>query len=28
VIFVPGGKEHQFKNTGKSILRMLCIIPA
>ncbi len=27
-IFVPGGKEHQFKNTGKSILRMLCIIPA
>lgn len=28
VIFVPGGKEHQFKNTGYSILRMLCIIPA
>ena len=28
VIFVPGGKEHQFKNTGNSVLRMLCIIPA
>ena len=28
VIFVPGGNEHQFKNTGDSILRMLCIIPA
>ena len=28
VMFVPGGKEHQFKNTGDSVLRMLCIIPA
>jgi quercetin dioxygenase-like cupin family protein len=28
VIFVPGGKEHQFRNTGDSILRFLCIIPA
>ncbi len=28
VIFVPGGKEHQFKNTGNSVLRMLCLIPA
>jgi quercetin dioxygenase-like cupin family protein len=28
VIFVPGGEEHQFKNTGGSILRMLCLIPA
>lgn len=28
VIFVPGGKEHCFKNTGDSILRMLCLIPA
>lgn len=27
-IFVPGGKEHQFQNTGNSPLRMLCIIPA
>ena len=27
VIFVPGGKEHQFKNTGDSILRFLCLIP-
>jgi len=28
VIFVPGGREHQFRNTGDSVLRMLCIIPA
>jgi len=28
VIFVPPDKEHQFKNTGDSVLRMLCIIPA
>ncbi len=28
VIFVPGGKEHQFKNTGDSVLRFLCLIPA
>ena len=27
VIFVPGGKEHQFRNTGDSVLRFLCIIP-
>ncbi len=28
VIFVPANKEHQFRNTGNSVLRMLCIIPA
>ncbi len=28
VIFVPGGLEHCFKNTGDSILRFLCLIPA
>ena len=28
VIFVPGGKEHCFKNTGESVLRFLCLIPA
>lgn len=27
-IFVPGGGEHCFKNTGESILRFLCIVPA
>lgn len=27
VIFVPPDKEHRFKNTGRSLLRMLCIIP-
>ncbi len=28
VIFVPGGKEHRFKNTGDSVLRLLCLVPA
>lgn len=28
VIFVPPNKEHRFKNTGDSILRFLCLIPA
>lgn len=27
VIFVPAGSEHQFKNTGDSVMRMLCLIP-
>ena len=27
VIFVPPNKEHRFKNTGNSVLRMLCLIP-
>jgi len=27
-IFVDGGKEHRFKNTGNSILKFLCLIPA
>jgi quercetin dioxygenase-like cupin family protein len=27
VIFVPGGLEHRFKNTGDSVLRFLCLIP-
>jgi quercetin dioxygenase-like cupin family protein len=28
VIFVPPNKEHRFKNTGDSVLRFLCLIPA
>jgi quercetin dioxygenase-like cupin family protein len=28
VIFVPGSREHQFRNTGNSVLRILCLIPA
>ena len=28
VIFVPPNKQHRFKNTGNSILRLLCLIPA
>jgi quercetin dioxygenase-like cupin family protein len=27
VIFAPPAEEHQFKNTGDSILRFLCLIP-
>jgi quercetin dioxygenase-like cupin family protein len=28
VVFVPGGVEHQFQNTGDSVLRFLCLVPA
>jgi len=28
VVFVPGGAEHQFRNTGYSVLRFLCLVPA
>ena len=28
VIFVDGGKEHCFRNTGDSLLKFLCLIPA
>ena len=27
VVFVPGGSEHCFKNTGDSALRFLCLVP-
>ena len=27
VVFVPGGDEHCFKNTGNSLLRFLCLVP-
>jgi quercetin dioxygenase-like cupin family protein len=27
VVFVPGGEEHNFKNTGRGTLRFLCLIP-
>ena len=27
VVFVPGGTEHNFKNTGDGVLRLLCLIP-
>ena len=27
VIFVPPNQKHRFKNTGDSLLKMLCIIP-
>jgi quercetin dioxygenase-like cupin family protein len=27
VVFVPGNDEHCFKNTGKSTLRFLCLVP-
>jgi len=28
VIFVPGNREHRFKNAGDCTLRLLCLIPA
>ena len=27
-VFVPGGEEHQFRNTGAEELKMLCMVPA
>jgi len=27
VVFVPGGSEHCFKNTGDSPFRFLCLVP-
>ena len=27
-IFMPGGEEHRFRNTGEEILRIICLIPA
>jgi quercetin dioxygenase-like cupin family protein len=27
VVFVPGGEEHRFKNTGHGSLRFLCLVP-
>ena len=26
-VFVPGGDEHQFHNTGDDVLRFICLIP-
>ena len=26
-IFIPGGEDHQFKNTGQDVLEFICIIP-
>jgi quercetin dioxygenase-like cupin family protein len=27
VVFVPPNEKHQFKNTGKKLLRFLCLVP-
>lgn len=27
VVFVPGGEEHNFRNTGDIPLRFLCLVP-
>ena len=27
VVFVPGGEEHGFRNTGRGPLRFLCLVP-
>lgn len=26
-VFVPGGSIHQFRNTGTSVLRFICLVP-
>jgi quercetin dioxygenase-like cupin family protein len=28
VLFIPGGEEHQFKNTGKDEFIFVCLIPS
>jgi quercetin dioxygenase-like cupin family protein len=28
VLFIPGGEEHQFKNTGKDDFIFVCLIPS
>ncbi|MBN1883940.1 MAG: cupin domain-containing protein [Candidatus Krumholzibacteriota bacterium] len=28
VVFVPGGSEHSFMNTGDAVLAFLCLVPA
>jgi quercetin dioxygenase-like cupin family protein len=28
VLFIPGGEEHQFKNTGTDELVFICLIPS
>ncbi len=27
VVFVPGGEDHQFRNTGSDPLRFVCLVP-
>ena len=27
-ILVPGGEKHQFRNTGETSVRLLCLVPA
>ena len=27
VVFVPSNEKHQFKNTGDSVFRFLCLVP-
>jgi quercetin dioxygenase-like cupin family protein len=28
VAFVPGGEEHQIENSGKELLKVICLVPA
>lgn len=28
VLFIPPDEKHQFKNTGRSLLKFICLIPA
>ena len=27
-VFIPGGEEHQFRNSGRQPFRFICVIPA
>ncbi len=27
-VFMPGGEKHCFRNTGKEVLRVICLVPA
>ena len=27
-VFIPGGEDHQFRNSGKQPLQFICVIPA
>ncbi len=28
VVFIPGGEEHQIRNTGETPLKFICLIPS
>lgn len=28
VVFLPGGRQHQFENTGHETLQLICLVPS